>query len=155
MKVLTQPVTEDLVSYMDGAMHYANESFLTEDPQFAIDFAPNGKTTNTRAEALLRLKRDSLRVERDNDQETICKASPQSSTVLARILIRYSTLEAIGEHGSKAFYEGPIGMPLVTRSNKSNFSSKLHRRCCSSSKWDHDTGRYEELPSLNPKHRLH
>jgi hypothetical protein len=43
--VLTRwPVTEDLVSYMEGAMYYTNESFLIEDPQFAVDFAPNGKT---------------------------------------------------------------------------------------------------------------
>ncbi|XMA12808.1 hypothetical protein WAI453_005599 [Rhynchosporium graminicola] len=35
------PVTEDLVRYMHDATENGN-TFLTDDPQFAIDFAPNG-----------------------------------------------------------------------------------------------------------------
>ncbi|CAG8978646.1 hypothetical protein HYALB_00009462 [Hymenoscyphus albidus] len=35
------PVTEDLARYMDAATHDGND-FFTEDPQWAIDFAPNG-----------------------------------------------------------------------------------------------------------------
>ncbi|KAL2073923.1 hypothetical protein VTL71DRAFT_11249 [Oculimacula yallundae] len=35
------PVTEDLVRYMDVATEDGN-TFLTDDPQFAMDFAPNG-----------------------------------------------------------------------------------------------------------------
>ena len=46
--LIDKPVTEDLVSYMEGAMHYANESFLIEDPQFAVDFAPNGRSNEER-----------------------------------------------------------------------------------------------------------
>jgi gamma-glutamyltranspeptidase/glutathione hydrolase len=38
-------VTQDLVRYMREAMYWANESFLIEDPDFAIDFAPNGRLT--------------------------------------------------------------------------------------------------------------
>ena len=40
-------VTEDLVRYMHEAQYWANESFLMEDPSFAVDFAPNGKRTGT------------------------------------------------------------------------------------------------------------
>lgn len=36
------PVTEDLVRYMDSAVQSANRNFLVDDPQWAIDFAPNG-----------------------------------------------------------------------------------------------------------------
>ena len=38
-------MTEDLVRYMREAQISANESFLTEDPQFAVDFAPNGRNS--------------------------------------------------------------------------------------------------------------
>ena len=38
-------MTEDLVRYMHDAQFWANENFLTEDPEFAVDFAPNGRTT--------------------------------------------------------------------------------------------------------------
>ncbi|CZR69360.1 related to gamma-glutamyltransferase [Phialocephala subalpina] len=38
------PVTEDLVYYMKAAMSFGNgtNKFLIEDPQWAVDFAPNG-----------------------------------------------------------------------------------------------------------------
>ncbi len=39
--MLTDPVTEDLVRYMDFATEDGN-NFLVDDPQWAIDFAPNG-----------------------------------------------------------------------------------------------------------------
>lgn len=43
-RILTRKlVTKDLVRYMNDAMHWANESFLIEDPDFAVDFAPNGR----------------------------------------------------------------------------------------------------------------
>lgn len=51
--LMRKPVTEDLVSYMESAMHYANESFLIEDPQFAVDFAPNGRSSKERDRACL------------------------------------------------------------------------------------------------------
>jgi gamma-glutamyltranspeptidase/glutathione hydrolase len=35
-------VAEDLVRYMDSAMSPSNK-FLVDDPDWAIDFAPNGK----------------------------------------------------------------------------------------------------------------
>ncbi|RFU24183.1 hypothetical protein B7463_g12156, partial [Scytalidium lignicola] len=35
-------VTEDLVRYMDAVMSWANETFLVDDPNWAMDFAPNG-----------------------------------------------------------------------------------------------------------------
>jgi hypothetical protein len=35
-----QLVTEDLVRYMDAGHHHG--AFLVEDPQWAMDFAPNG-----------------------------------------------------------------------------------------------------------------
>lgn len=50
-------MTEDLVSYMEGAMHHANESFLIEDPQFAVDFAPNGKMMNASVGSLLKISK--------------------------------------------------------------------------------------------------
>lgn len=36
-------VTEDLVRYMDYAMS-GNNKFLIDDPNWSIDFAPNGKS---------------------------------------------------------------------------------------------------------------
>ncbi|KAH8821308.1 gamma-glutamyltranspeptidase [Xylogone sp. PMI_703] len=36
------PVTEDLVRYMGAATSFDNSTFLTEDPDWAMDFAPNG-----------------------------------------------------------------------------------------------------------------
>ncbi len=39
--ILTGPVTEDLVRYMGYAIADGN-NFLVDDPQWAIDFAPNG-----------------------------------------------------------------------------------------------------------------
>jgi hypothetical protein len=38
---------------MNEAMYWANESFLIEDPDFAVDFAPNGMMMNSRDEPLL------------------------------------------------------------------------------------------------------
>jgi hypothetical protein len=39
--MLTLTVTEDLVRYMDYAISYGGP-FLTNDPNWAMDFAPNG-----------------------------------------------------------------------------------------------------------------
>jgi hypothetical protein len=39
---------------MESAMHHANESFLIEDPQFAVDFAPNGEMMNGSVGSLLK-----------------------------------------------------------------------------------------------------
>lgn len=53
-------VTEDLVRYMDAAQSF-NGKFLEEDPTWAIDFAPNGKSiTNSSAncKTLLTVLRD-------------------------------------------------------------------------------------------------
>jgi hypothetical protein len=43
---------------MKSAMHYANESFLIEDPQFAVDFAPNGTTMNGSVGSLLKTSKE-------------------------------------------------------------------------------------------------
>jgi hypothetical protein len=37
---------------MDAAMHFLERKFLVEDPIWAIDFAPNGKSTNQSEKAL-------------------------------------------------------------------------------------------------------
>jgi hypothetical protein len=31
---------------MDAAMHFSERNFFVEDPIWAIDFAPNGKSSN-------------------------------------------------------------------------------------------------------------
>lgn len=38
---------------MNDAMYWANESFLIEDPDFAVDFAPNGMMMKLRDERWL------------------------------------------------------------------------------------------------------
>jgi hypothetical protein len=40
------------VRYMDAAVHFSERNFLVEDPIWAIDFAPNGKSTNQIEKAL-------------------------------------------------------------------------------------------------------
>ncbi|KUJ06596.1 gamma-glutamyltranspeptidase [Mollisia scopiformis] len=61
------PVTEDLVWYMNAAMSFNNGSnpFLTEDPSWAVDFAPNG--------TLLGLDETLTRKRYANTLETIAK----------------------------------------------------------------------------------
>jgi hypothetical protein len=46
-----QSVTEDLVRYM--SVGHQHGEFLTQDPQWAIDFAPNGKLENNIIPGLL------------------------------------------------------------------------------------------------------
>jgi hypothetical protein len=67
------------------------------------------------------------------------------------MLIVYSTLEQIAEHGSKAFYEGEIGMhPIPYQKSGSNHSSQLHHQRYPGSKRNHDHERSEKLPGLHP-----
>ena len=60
---------------MANAMFYANDSFLIEDPDFAVDFAPNGRMAIVTDEFMLMLHRNAARPWRDDDQEEIWRVS--------------------------------------------------------------------------------
>jgi len=65
------PVTPDLVKYMDSAATQAQKpNFLTEDPGFAIDFAPNGYRIKLNETLTRRRYADTL--------ETIAKQGPNA-----------------------------------------------------------------------------
>jgi hypothetical protein len=96
---------------MNAAMSYGSR-FLVDDPNWAIDFAPNGRFQNCLSlpgRFLIIFKArysSSTRPSPGNDTQS---KGVKTQTHIGRLTL-YSTLEEIAEHGAKAFYEGEMGM---------------------------------------------
>ena len=77
---LNMSVTEDLVRYMQAGYDYGE--FLVKDPQWAVDFAPNGLLKYINALRALTLFRYPGGGWRHNDQKTICGVGKIDSSFL-------------------------------------------------------------------------
>lgn len=89
-------------------------TFLTDDPLWAQDFAPNGKQTLIGDMAIWRLtnNRQAPGTRRDHHQEALCQVrlnvEPELETVpITNTLL--STLEKIAYQGIDVFYKGELG----------------------------------------------
>lgn len=78
-------VTEDHVRYMKAGHHKGE--FFTKDPQWAIDFAPNGKWAAMRSLYALTVTRYLGWCRRYDDEKTICQVQISLLHLIATLLI--------------------------------------------------------------------
>lgn len=134
-------VTEDLVRYMYEATRNGN-TFLTDDPQWAIDFAPNGMQYREclHLHSLLTITRYTSWAWRAINQKTIRKVSmptpnplsqPNQTSVPSNKLPHTARKSSTKEKSACPSSQNPCHSPT-------DLTSKPHHQCSPRHKRNHD-----------------